>query len=464
MLEAQFVASLIRHPVLAKAIVLAPEHFHHPKNAALFRALREMTVDVSPLTIADQMYKQNGVPFDVDYLTAVMDLEADIRTIEEFQERANKIHDSFLRLDAKSKITGKLASFIDPQIPLQTTLAEVNTIILAATGEQLGRADPSVAAIIQRSYDSETNQSFPCGIAGIDGALTAQGMKKKSIWSVAAGYAQFKTTITLNIIDNLLQQGLSVAYVALEDSDTVYSEVLTAIHSGVPLYVIEDLHTTGKVPSRPEAQEALLEAERWLTEDVGSRFRVYDAPYGVHDPKKFASLVAADKVMYGTQVVILDYLQCWAEAPEELSKVMQMLVRVAGEQDVCLFILNQLSNESLKFGTHSSIFSAKGSSSIGAAVHVGFEARHDHETGRTRVTHKLLEEIDATGRKHFLSMAGGPRIQGHPAPSEVVEVEIALKKLRRGRRGKTVLLIDPLSGRIVLEYPSLRFMKESVNS
>jgi hypothetical protein len=463
MLEAQFVASLIRHPVLAKAVVLSPEHFLHPRNAAIFRALCEMTVDVSPLTLADAMNKQGG-GFDANYLAAVMDLEADISTIEEFQERANQIHDVFLRHDVKRKITVKLPAFTDPQVPLQSTLAEVNTIILAATGEQLGRTDPSVAAIIQRSYDLDMNQSFPCGIAGIDGALTAQGMKKKALWSIAAGYAQFKTTITLNIIDNLLQQGLSVAYIALEDSDTVYSEVLTAIHSGIPLYVIEDLHTMGKVPSRPEAEEAVREAERWLTEDVGSRFRVYDAPYGVHDVKKFASLVAADKMMYGTHVVILDYLQCWAEAPDELSKIMQMLVRVAGEQDVCLFILNQLSNESLKYGTHSSVFSAKGSSSVGAAVHVGFEARHDHETGRTRLTPELLREINATGRKHFLSMTGGPKIQGHPAPSEVVEIEIALKKLRRGRRGKTVLLIDPLSGRIVLEYPALRFMKDATTA
>ena len=457
MLEAQFVASLIRQPVLAKALTLEPGHFLHPRTAALYRALRSITVDVTPLTLLDEAQRL-GVSIDADFLAAIMDLDADLHTIEEFQERALRIQETFLRYDAKRRIGSLLTQFTDPTIPLQDVLAGVNEVILSTSRDAVGKETPTAPEIIHKAHTRETGASFSSGLRHIDEATTAQGLRKRQLVALAAPYGTYKTALTVNIVNDLLQQGRSVAYLPFEDDAVAFTEVLTSIHSGVPLFMVEDLHEKKVKPSKPEYAKALEDAERWLVEDVAERWRVYDAgAFPIYTWKLLPSILAADKVQYGTDLVVIDFLQAISEDFQEMSQLMKLFMRVAQELDVCVLLLNQMSNQTLREGSTSNLFAAKGSGSVGAMVHLGIELKHDADTGRVPITANLLKEINETGIPNFLSMSARKDASGRPMPSVVAELLLATKKIRRGSRSTSCVLIDPLSGKVVLQYGSPRF-------
>lgn len=463
-LEAQLIASFIDSPEFSTVVPLDPDDFVDPRNGRLFRAIKEVKdkLDVTPLTIADKM-EELGYDFDADYFENVIALTPTDITIDTITGRAAKIRENRIRIKAESRLRAAVLSLSDPSRDIQSTLDTVYHIVTDASTSILGQKNPTGAAIIDRLYHQKTNQvRFTSGLKTIDASLTAKGMRQGHVWTIVAPYKGYKTTVVLNIVANLLQNGQSVSYIALEDYDGAFTEVLTAVHSGVPLGLIESVHLKEPVLPADNAKVAAMQnTEHWIKNVVDSRWRVYDASYGIHDYRRFPTLVASDKMLYNTDVVVVDYLQAWSEDREQLENIAQMLVEIAASRQVCIIALSQMSSESIRYGTSAKEIGTKNSNAFGAATHVGIEIKYDPEKSVTRLTSDMLNDINANNVGHFLSLSNGPSIlnsatgQLMPGASEVVELGLWLKVVRRGRVGRQFVLMDRVSGKILLQYPDV---------
>jgi len=456
-LEAQFVAILIARPEFAKAVQLDETDFQDIQNAAIFQALQQIKVDVSTLTLAEQI-KARIPDFDIDYLEHVSFLDVEDASLEQIQERANAIRQERVRQVSSSRLRAALTALADPGNDVQMALTSINNVVMDASQRILGQAKPTAPDILERAYQQKVGKRFPSGLTGIDSNLTSEGMRHGQVWILSASYKAGKTTVALNICDSLLRQGKSAAYICLEDTDISFTEVLEGIHSGVKIKEIEDLHAGAKaLKDLPVKQAAALtDTEAWLRTEVKERWRVYDATYGVHDYRRFPTLVASDKILYDTDVVVIDYLQAWTEDRETAEKVAQMLVKVAAERQVCILALSQMSNDNIRNGSHAAMLGTKGSGAYGAAAHVGMELVYDPDNSTVQVDDAILKDINATGVQHFLGLDAGPPLAGSrkkTGPSELTEIGVWLKAVRRGRRGHTILLMDRQSGKIYLQYP-----------
>jgi replicative DNA helicase len=453
--EAQFISILMDNPEYSKLVPLEPEDFVDPRNGLIFKTIRDMLgqkLDVTPITIIPQL-EQCGFSTGIDYLERVYDISVAVHDVEAVKARAGKIREGHIRREMIKKLERSVESLANPTTDLQDEIGEISEVLTEGGKGLLGRDDPTVDEIIKRAHSQTKGIRFPSGLLGIDANLTAHGMRHGHVWTILAPYKGWKTAASLNIVNMLLENGRSVSYVALEDNDIAFTEVLTALHSGVPLHVIEDFHVD-KVPPPLRYAQALQDAEDWLSTQVQKSFRVYDAKYGVHNWKTFSTMVALDKQLYNTDVVVVDYLQAWSEDHEGLSQVAQMLVKVAAEHQVCLLVLSQMSNDSIKNGT-GNMLATKGSGSIGQATHVGIEIKYDREKCWGKFDKGIEADLLAAKVQHFLSYTGGP---GGTA-SDVVEIGLWLKTVRRGKVTKTYLLIDPVSQKVILQSDSPRFME-----
>ena len=454
--EAQFIAMLLDEPSLIRLASVEPDDFADTLHANVYKLLRGMKVDVTPVTVHSEL-EQCGFGTAIPYVESLYDLVPDDVSIEALKTRAAKLRENHIRRDTSKRLQEHLKRLQDPSLDLSKQISDVSEVLTDAGRGLLGEDSPTADAIIQRAHAQTQGIRFASGLSGVDAALTAHGMRQGHVWVIVAPYKGFKTGTALNIVDTLLQDNRSVSYVALEDNDIAFTEVLTAAHSGVPLEIIEDWHVD-KITPPPIYTQALQDAEDWLSVTVKDRFRVYDASkHAVHSWKAFPTLVAIDKSLYNTDVVVIDYVQAWAEEHEDLAQVAQMLVKVAAEYQVCLLVLSQMPNDAIKNGAGQHL-ATKGSGSLGQATHVGIEVKFDKEQCFSKVTPDILKELAQHNVKHFLSMTGGPPFQGNPTPSDIMEVGYHLKTVRRGKISKMYSLIDPVSQKVLLQSSKPTFM------
>lgn len=455
-LEAQLLAILRNHPEFAKMVQLEAGDFLDIRNAQIFRALRDIKTDVQPLTIYDEI-KKRSPDFDGNYLEEVWFLDSgdDAVTFEDVQARCAAIRQERLRADVDRKLKAAIHTLEDAGTDVQVALDQISSVVLDASRHILGTKKPTAPEILDRSYNRTQGTSFPSGLVNIDNRLTSEGLREGQLWTISAQYKSGKSSVAMNICHSALLQGKSVCYICLEDSDESFNEMLIGVHSGVPLKDIEDKHEHVKRTYDPKRLAAINETERWLRHDVGTRFRVYDAESGVMSRKRIPTLFAADIALYGTNLFVCDYAQAWGSSYEDQEEIAQMLSRLALEHKVCIIVLSQVSNETIRNGGPTSMLSTKGSGSLGANSHVGMELRWVPDESTILLDPDLLKRIDATGIQHFLGLNAGPAIKGSNkpnGPSELTELGLHLKVARRGKPSRSILLIDRQSAKIVLQY------------
>jgi hypothetical protein len=240
----------------------------------------------------------------------------------------------------------------------------------------------------------------------------------------------------LHICDAALSQGKSVAYYALEDEDTSYATSLMCIHFGIP----ESAFEACRIGKQTSYGSKIAEAIDWFA-NLGDKWRVYDLSWDVDNWRRFPSLVAADKRRNDTDLIFVDHLQQWSGEYDELKQISTMLMKTAQKNDLGIFLISQVSNDTIKYGSAAGQIATKGAGDFGAVAHLGMEIFKDFNKSDFVATAPVLDLLEQQGTRQYLNKA-----------QEVCEIRFSVKAVRRGSTPTFYVIFDVFSGRCLAEY------------
>lgn len=299
-------------------------------------------------------------------------------------------------------------------IPCRLTRARAKRLV-EATGDELlaSLADDT------RFYDEIVSVEEGPEIETFD--FTVPG--SHAFWS--NGMISHNTTVALHIVKTVLEQGRSVAYVALEDDDVSFAQRLMGMAVNCPSDWF-DIPAHRRIPQMQQKVDAGLD---WAKD---KKFRVYDAKDGVHHFPTALALMRADKLKFDTDLVVADFLQAWDERFEELTDITQKLAKFALETRVALLELSQISGETMKNGPIKGYLASKGTQAIGQLCHLGMELRYDES--RPSPSHQ------------------GP-VTDPKQHGSISEIGVHLKVARKAPSTWDFLIIEPSTGMVVEQNP-----------
>ena len=219
-----------------------------------------------------------------------------------------------------------------------------------------------VIQIIETS--KESIEFLPTGFARIDEFLDGGFMKKELI--VLGGFTGWgKSYIATSIFYHLATQGVRVAYFSLElSSEVIVARIIGASANIKPTRII-----SGRL--LPEEYEEKIKAK--------AKFLVFDSFMEFYD-QLYRLEVIEEKIRANNfEFIVVDFIQnviARGEEYERLYFIALELQRIAKENNCCILILSQLSNEAAKRG----YVEYKGSGGIATVCDLGFFMKRNNES------------------------------------------------------------------------------------
>lgn len=437
--ECLLIAALIASPELIGTVAVEPKVFTDTRYRAAFEVLSLLkNGDANPATICQELENKGWKNVEtVKFVSTLVGIFPDPPGIDKVEFYAAKTNEAYGKRTLATKATSLLKEIRDPAVPLSENISTLGHLAVSAQQNAYDLKDPTGEGIVSRLMDQlgkGTPPSFPSGLTYLDAALASRGIKQGQVWFVVGNYGSFKSRTALHIADTAIGEGKSVCYFGLEDDELVYSVALMAAHFGIPERNFER-HFSGEETS---SDNQIGKAINWLV-DVGKRWRVYDRAWNIGDWKRFAPAVQADKLKFGTNLVILDHVQLWATEYKDLAAIANMLMDTAQQAQVGLVVLSQVSNETMRNGAPANMLPTKGSGDFGAIAHVGFEVIKTKDT-EFDATQPVLEALEANGTLKYLNKG-----------KIVDEVGVRTRKIRKGNPNTFYLLFDPFSGKVLYQ-------------
>lgn len=442
--EALLCASFLSSPELIESVTVEPKVFADGRYRTLYEvmwALKDSVV--SPGTLCQELQnRQWGETDAIKLVSTLIGVYPESPGVDTAEALAKKVNDAYGKRSLSKKIAVLLKDTRDPATGFADNVAKLGTVAIEAQMGMVNVVDPSALGIYTRILDRKDSGVpvvFPSGFSLIDQRLGSQGVKKGQVWFVVGPYKAYKTRVVVHMCNAALDAGRNVSYFGLEDDDITFSTALMASRFGIPEAAFEAYYDNKNTPRKPDICNAL----EWLV-SMDTRWVVHDQRSGAGDWKRFASMVMADRIKYNTDLVVIDHLQAWSEDYKVLGEISPMLMAVAGQSQVAMVVLSQMSNETMKMGAATSLLATKGSGSFGALAHVGIEVLKDHEMSDFSLSAypEVRAKLEVDGMLPFVNKSG-----------EVAEVVLKLKIVRKGQSGKAFYgLFDVYSGKLLAMY------------
>lgn len=296
-----------------------------------------------------------------------------------------------LRLNTASRLLAEGSKSADEIV------AELRWALDSRAREHIGR-DHTATGIRQRLSESSRHIRWRCGADDLDYAFKGIGpdgqpgegaLAQGEIVLLAARYGSGKTRIALNWVAALLDQGASVALLALEDDDTSFAARLMGIKFDIAPWKILRYAAGGVAYLSEQGRQDAQKCEEALSwwESIGNKFRVYDgsAKANIFKFKEAVELLRQDAVLYGTTHTVIDYVSAFTGETHQLEQYAFELRGFASRHNVCLIELAQVANDTIKFGSAPGMVASKGSGAWGAACHIGIEILDDPALGQKEI-------------------------------------------------------------------------------
>lgn len=198
---------------------------------------------------------------------------------------------------------------------------------------------------------------------------TTDGIRAGHFWVIGAYTSSGKTFFSLNVANNLLNQGKRVVFFSLEMSRSEILQRLMSISLGITPqklikgYLDNDLYE--RLKTEKERVKKLL-------------FTVYDKAFRV---ETIQAVMRAEHLRKPVDLFVIDYLQNIAGEGKEyemMTNLSRDLFETAKTMEVPVLALSQMSNESVR--SNSNVIGFKGSGGIASTADVGVEMqRKDSE-------------------------------------------------------------------------------------
>jgi hypothetical protein len=218
--------------------------------------------------------------------------------------------------------------------------------------------------------DAEPDKFTSTGIPWIDtltGGIAADGR----MWWIGGAYKSRKTTLALNVLLSALMTNTDVSCAMLNKEVNIrYNNAALVAMLAVGYLKASGRYVVGQnVISADNLYRAKAGYKRWQPQYVEAidwaitrywqlekRIRLYDAQPehgGLYDLASIERVIRRDIALYGGRVFFIDYLQLFhgaGEIYERVSGLSMALQSLAVRNNVTLFVLAQLNEESIKTG------------------------------------------------------------------------------------------------------------------
>ena len=214
---------------------LSEEDFVNERNKKIIRAINELKAEnkeISMLTIKSKI-KANGKQV-LDYIISLGDL---IRT-----SSAENVYNSLMELSKKRKLLSVLQTKLQEVLECESVniLAEdiktqINNIVqVNEKTETFVQKVVNTLGAIESNYNNRNDYSLYTGITDLDDKIL--GLHNQEFTVIGARPGVGKTTLALQIAQNIARKGKEVTIISLEMSDTQLIQKLIASKARINSY------------------------------------------------------------------------------------------------------------------------------------------------------------------------------------------------------------------------------------
>ena len=312
--------------------------FYKPDNKKIWNVIVTLYKENSPIDIITVMEKSkslyNGNNFSGYYLTGLPDKVPSTSNVEQY---ARIIWEKYIQRET-AKSANKLYNVsFDESEDVQLILDEHTRLI-----EELKQIQPSRVMSIEDIVDEakvnikEGNNIIPFGMEVLD--YPAGGMTRKEITVLGGRPGHGKTTLMMNVLKSLIEQGLNVMLFNREMSNTEMIKKMCVLENEKLLY--QDVRRNDFGPE----SEVLMELQMEAIKEKYKNLKMYDH---IRSLSETMSEIAKHK----PDVIIDDYIQLiQADGANEgrrfeIEKIMQEYKWICKSENASAFLLSQLNRE-----------------------------------------------------------------------------------------------------------------------
>ncbi len=337
---------------------LKPEHFYDKRHEVIFIACQSVLTDgddVNLVSVANQLKKMPGPKGKiidqldkcggVDYLVGLAEPVPSAANVQAFSCDVIDLYARRVSSTAFDKAKEQLSA---PGIDVKSAFAVAEETVFEARREMLPtETDTTVKQLASSVIDSfETIErggalGMPTGFADID--KLSGGILPGSFLLVAGRPSMGKTTIAVNMMENIARAGNHVLFCSIE----VNSQILT-----------ENMVCSMALVSPMQARAGKLQGAEWR-KITGAAGELGTLPITIEaSPKQTASTISMAARQAGRRhplsLIIVDYLQLVTSEKktksryEEVTQLSQSLKELARSINVPVMAISQLSRETDK--------------------------------------------------------------------------------------------------------------------
>jgi len=337
---------LDKDAIISVAEFLHAEDFYEDKHKDIYEAclnLFEDRVPIDVLTVTEEL-KRKKVLKKVGGTSYLAELSNSVPTAAHVEHYARIVKDSATKRSLMSAASKLVDLSLDDSLPADELLDKAESAVFSLTQKHLDKAFAPVKATLAESFDrldelhkqAEGLRGVPTGFKDLDDTLA--GMQKSNLLILAARPGVGKTSLALNIAQNLaVEHKRPVGFFSLEMSKEELVDRLLVAQADIDAWRLK----TGKL------------SESDFTKLSNAMGELAEAPLYIDDTPALTILEMRTKarrlqVEHGVELLVVDYLQLahsrnLENRVQEVSEISQGLKNLARELKVPVLALSQLS-------------------------------------------------------------------------------------------------------------------------
>lgn len=361
--EQSILFCIMRNPAMQLEILskLNEEDFYQQSHAIIFSAMKEisrrshkvgddnMSNTVNFTTVVDCL-RRNGK------LAQVGDIDYILKLNELLPSSAK--YDEYLAIVKRAAVMRKLIG-ICGEVTKRAYSADSAEDVITYAEEEIFRlsqrdansglvpfADETARAMLKindRFVNPDAFRGILTGITRFDNMTN--GLHGGELIVLAARPGVGKSTLAMNIAQNVAEHGKTVAVYSLEMSNQQLVERLLSSMSGVPLKYIKN----GQLPNAESDIAKLAVAQN----KICAQMQLYGNDYANIRPSEISSQCRRLKAMHGLDMIVVDYIQLMNSdskdsnqgRQQEVAAITRALKLIAKELNVPVIALSQLKRE-----------------------------------------------------------------------------------------------------------------------
>ncbi|MFZ5932882.1 MAG: replicative DNA helicase [Patescibacteria group bacterium] len=345
---------LDRDAIIAVAEFLTPSDFYDERHRTIYEScleLYEERVPIDVLTVAERL-KKRKILKKVGGATYLAELTNKVPTAAHVEHYGKIVKDAATKRSLMAAASKLLDFSLDEGLAAEELLDKAEAEVFSLTQRHLAKSFTPVREALAESFDrldelhkqAEGLRGVPTGFKDLDDTLA--GMQKSNLLVLAARPGVGKTSLALNIAQNLaVKYKRPVGFFSLEMSKEELVDRLLVVQADIDAWKLK----TGKL------------SEEDFTKLSNAMGELAEAPLYIDDTPALSILEMRTKarrlqVEAGIDLLVVDYLQLARSRQlenrvQEVSEISQGLKNLARELKIPILAISQLSRAVEQRGT-----------------------------------------------------------------------------------------------------------------